>query len=117
MVPVGSVADSGLPWLSDAGIRVLAAGVLILNLVDALFTLIYLQLQLAVEVNPLMSVAYHGSPVWFVAAKLGLVQLGLLVLFVNRQTGLARWALSGATVAYSGVVSYHLAFLAQLVFA
>ena len=110
-------ADRGLPGLSDAGIPVLAAGVLILNLVDALFTLTYLQLHLAEEANPLMSFAYEGSPVWFVAAKLGLVQLGLLVLFLNRQTGLARWALSGATVAYSGVVSYHLAFLAQLVFA
>jgi hypothetical protein len=104
--------------LGDAvGIPVLAVGVLILNLLDALFTLTYLQLQLAEEVNPLMSLAYRGSPVWFVAAKLGLVQLGLLVLFVNRQSHLARFALSGAAVVYSGIVSYHLAFLAKLVFA
>lgn len=118
MVPACSTADRGLPWLSDAvGSRGLAIGVLVLNLLDALFTLIYMQLHLAEEANPLMSLAYRGSPVWFVAAKLGLVQLGLLVLFANRQNGLARLGLSGATVIYSGVVSYHLVFLAQLFFA
>lgn len=40
----------------------LAAGTLGLNLMDALFTLIYGQLQLAEEVNPLMSLAYRTDP-------------------------------------------------------
>jgi hypothetical protein len=100
------------PWnLPGFGISML---ILVLNLMDALFTLAYLQLNLAEEANPLMSLAYRSSPVGFVVIKLAMVQLGIMILHLNRQFRAAQYALNLGAAVYAGIVSYHVAFIAHL---
>jgi hypothetical protein len=101
------------PWsLPGFGICVT---VLLLNLFDALFTLAFLQFDLAEEANPLMSFAYRSSPVGFVLLKLAMVQAGILILHHNRRLPVAQHALHAVAAVYVGIVSYHLAFVTHLV--
>lgn len=92
-----------------------AISLLVLNLLDALFTLWWLQLGLADELNPLMRCLYDASPLLFVAVKLVGVGLGLLLLCRHRHNRLAKIALWAGNLLYAGVVVYHLAFAAHLV--
>jgi hypothetical protein len=112
----GRTDQTQLPWTQAAGLSAtsLSVTVLFLNLVDALLTLLFLQLKVAYEVNPLMRLAYHGSPVGFILIKIGLVQLSLLILCSNYRIRLARYALVCAAGLYIVIVAYELAFLARL---
>jgi hypothetical protein len=92
-----------------------AVTLLILNLLDGLFTLTFLQLGVAEEANPLMRVVYEMSPLGFMAFKLLVVNVGVLILVANQTAPLAQWALRLATFAYAVIVTWHLAFLAWLV--
>ncbi|MBI3181143.1 MAG: hypothetical protein HYZ28_03265 [Myxococcales bacterium] len=87
---------------------------MLLNLLDGLFTVGFLQVNVAEEANPLMRLAYDTSPLAFMAAKLLAVQGGVLVLWSQRQVPLAQSALRGAAWLYGGLVAWHLAFLARL---
>jgi hypothetical protein len=89
---------------------------LVLNVMDGLFTLIFLQLGLAKEANPLMREAFELSPVGFMAFKLVMVNLGVWVLMTHWTARLARLALTFATLAYGVIVTWHLAFLSWLLF-
>lgn len=92
-----------------------AAAVLVLNLADALFTLIYIHAGMAAEANPLMETALGGGAVSFMMVKLTLVSLGVLLLFRLRRRRSASMALVGTAVAYSSVVLYHLTAVPSLV--
>src|SRR5712692_6784040 len=108
----GRQTVGGAPWnLPGFGISM---AVLVLNLLDALFTLAFLQLELAVEANPLMNLAYRSSPLAFVLIKLGMVQVGIMILHLHRQFRVAHYALNIAAAVYAGIVSYHLAFIAAV---
>lgn len=84
--------------------------VLLLNLLDAIFTLWWVGTGVAVEANALLRdlVVYH--PVRFVLAKLGLVSLGSLLLWRLRQHPLAVIAIFGAFLVYYLVVLHHLRY-------
>ena len=84
--------------------------VLVGNLVDGLCTLVLLQLNLAREANPLMAWVYGMSPVSFMVTKLGIVQFGLLLLFMQRHLRAARVGLQVGAAAYMWIVAYHVAF-------
>lgn len=90
---------------------------LLLNLVDGLFTLVFLQLHLAEEANPLMAAAYAGSPALFLTLKLVLVQGGALLLWATRTCTAARAALLAGLGLYAGIVAYHCSFAAWLLVA
>jgi hypothetical protein len=90
------------------------ATLLVLNVVDGLFTVLFLQLQLAVEANPVMRLAYEASPVTFMAVKLALVQGGAWLLWSNRNWSAARIALRAGVVLYALIVVYHLSFACWL---
>jgi len=91
-----------------------AKSLLVLNLLDGLFTAVFLQLGLAEELNPLMRAAWEGSPLSFMSLKLGVVQLGVWILCLNQELRIVRSAVLGAVGLYAGVVVYHLGFLATL---
>jgi len=57
-------------------LRGITAAIILLNLVDALFTMTWLDLGLATEANPLMEVLTSWGPVPFVLGKVLLVSLG-----------------------------------------
>ena len=84
------------------------------NLLDGLFTLALLQLQLAREANPVMRWLYESSPVFFMVAKLSAVQLAALLLWLHRGVPAARWALGVGATLYGGVVGYHLSLVAAI---
>lgn len=92
-----------------------ASALLILgNLLDALFTYLFLQMNVVSEANPLMAWAYASSPISFMLLKLSCVQLGVLVLWLHRHVPAAQLALRAAAGIYLGVVAYHFTLMVQL---
>lgn len=97
-------------WVYLAG-----AAIVVLNLADALFTLVYVKLGHATESNPLMDrVLVHG-PVLFMVAKLGLVSLGVALLWRLRDYRAARIGLVATSTAYVLLLGYHLSAVERLV--
>ncbi len=94
-----SVATRTLSW---------AAGlVVVLNLLDALWTITFLEAGVADEANPLMVTALTHGPVGFMIAKLALVSLSVMLLWRLRQRRSAVLAIWSGATAYSLVVAYH----------
>ena len=89
--------------------------VLVLNLCDALFTLVWVRLGLAREANTLLDELVNEHAVTFVATKLGLVSLGSWVLWRRRNRPLAVVAIFIAFVLYYLVLLYHLQYASGLV--
>jgi hypothetical protein len=92
-----------------------ASAIVILNLFDALFTLIYTRTGLATESNPVMQGILARSPVVFVAAKLTLVSLSVVLLFRLRHRTAAVVALASGATMYALVFAYHLSAVPRLV--
>lgn len=93
-----------------------AVTLLLLNLLDGLFTLTFLQLGVAREANPIMRWAYEQHPMVFMGLKLLVVSLGVFVLALHHQSRLAQIALKIATFVYAVIITWHLAFLTHLAF-
>jgi hypothetical protein len=95
----------------------LAAGgvILVLNLLDAIFTIVYTRSGVAVESNPLMSKMLLSSPVLFMAAKLAMVSCGVLLLWRLRHIRAAAFGLFATTSAYVTLLAYHLSAVEHLV--
>src|SRR5262245_55599109 len=86
----------------------LAAITLVLNLLDAVLTLIVVSAGVAAEANPLMEAALQANPVLFVLAKTALVSLGILLLWRMRAHRFAALAIVASVFVYGAVVAYHL---------
>lgn len=116
MAPWEAVVDQRGGASPDGDILTSYSSVLLLvgNLFDGLVTLVLLQLDLAREANPFLAWVYSMSPVSFMVAKLALVQFGMLLLWLNRHVRAAQLGLQLGAVMYSGIVGYHLAFVARL---
>lgn len=85
--------------------------VLVLNLVDAIFTLLWVGAGLAREANPLLTHLVREYPLGFAMAKLGLVGLGSLLLWRLRHRPLAVVSIFCSFVVYYLVLLHHLSFL------
>ena len=96
-------------------VTVAAAAVLVLNLVDAVFTLLYTGTGLAIEGNPLMSRVLSASPLGFMSIKLALVSLGVFLLWRLRARRAAAVGIIATAMAYSTLLAYHLAAAHRLV--
>ena len=88
---------------------------LVLNLADAVFTLLWIRGRLAAEANPLLRDLAHLHPTAFVATKLGLVGAGSLLLWRERHRPLAVIAIFLAFLVYYGLLLAHLGFLSLVV--
>ena len=84
------------------------------NLLDGVFTLVLLQLNLARELNPLMDWVYRLSPLSFRVAKLALVQVGMLMLWLHRGVRAAQLGLMAGATLYAGIVLHHLTLVFRL---
>jgi hypothetical protein len=89
-------------------------GTLVLNLLDACFTLAWVWAGLAREANPLLDELVHGHPIAFVGAKLGLVGLGSLLLWRLRGRPLAVIAMFVAFLTYYALLLIHVDYLGTL---
>lgn len=90
-------------WL--AGV---AEWVLVLNLLDGVFTLIWVEYFGAQEMNVMLSDLVVMDPLKFMLVKLSLVSLGILFLWRNRNKALAVIALFLAFYSYYMVLLVHL---------
>lgn len=84
--------------------------ILVLNLLDAVFTLAWVWLGLAREANPLLRELVHEHPVAFVGVKTGLVGLASLLLWRLRHRPLAVVAIFVAFLAYYALLLAHVGF-------
>ena len=86
----------------------LVVAVLLLNLVDALATLTWIELGTAAEANPLMATLLDAGPVPFVLGKVVLVSLGVALLWRTRHRSLSLVGVFVLFTAYYAVVVQHL---------
>jgi hypothetical protein len=96
-------------------LRLLVVALVILNLLDAVFTLTWVQLGVATEANVLLSHVLDASAVAFMLVKLGLVSLGVELLWRHRHRRLAVIGLVVCFVAYNALLLYHLQIAALTV--
>ena len=93
---------------------VLALGVCIGSLLDALLTLGHLA-HGGAEANPWLAHALTYSPAWFLLLKMGLTGAGVWILAAHRQYPLAARGLNGVALVYGAVLVYHLLLYVRLV--
>lgn len=82
--------------------------VLVLNILDAILTMVWISDGRAIEANPLLSSLAHNHPLGFVCVKLALVSLGVTLLWRHRGRPLAVVAAFVSFLAYFFVLLYHL---------
>jgi uncharacterized membrane protein len=89
--------------------------VLVLNLIDALFTLVWVRFGFAREENLMIDKLIDHQPVLFIAVKLGLVGMGSWLLWQRRDRPAAVVAIFIAFLVYYLVLLYHVQYAATLV--
>ena len=89
--------------------------VLVMNLLDAIFTLFWVRAGLAREANVLMRDLVNEHAVLFVVAKLSLVSLGSLILWRRRAHAGAVVGIFMIFLVYYFVLLYHLHYSSLLV--
>ena len=99
----------------DRWLQGIVKTVLVLNLLDAIFTLVWVRAGLALEANLMIDRLVEGHALAFVAVKLGLVGLGSWLLWSRREHPTAVVAIFVAFLAYYLVLLYHLQYAATLV--
>jgi hypothetical protein len=86
-----------------------------LNLLDAMFTLTWVNAGLAREANPFLSEIVVDHPVVFLIIKLGLVAFGSLLLWHYRFRPLAVIGIFTAFLVYYLLFLYHIGFLSLVI--
>ena len=89
-------------------LRGVVATILVLNLLDALLTLTWLSLDIAVESNALMNTLVSWGPVPFVMGKIALVSGGSFLLWRFRSHPWAVVGLFMVFLVYYALLLYHL---------
>jgi hypothetical protein len=90
------------------------SAIVILNALDAVFTVAWVEAGLAVEANPLMAVVIAISPVLFVVAKVALVNGGTFVLWRLRSHVGARAGAAFCASVYYGLLLFHLQYAGSM---
>jgi hypothetical protein len=88
----------------------IAKWILVFNLLDGVFTLVWVEYFQARELNVMMSDLVHSSALLFMMAKLTLVSLGTLFLWRLRSNPLAVISLFVAFFSYYLVLLVHLEY-------
>ncbi len=89
--------------------------VIILNLLDSIFTLIWIRTGVAEEANIFLKNLASDNAVVFMFVKIGLVSLGSLILWRYRRHPFAVTGLFLVFMTYSLVLIYHLQFLSLMI--
>ena len=86
-----------------------------LNLLDAVFTYVWVSLGLAKEANPFMDYLIAISPTVFLLYKVFIVNICVLFLFKAKSNFLCKVLTVPITTLYLWVLGIHLNFLAGLI--
>jgi len=89
--------------------------ILALNLLDAMFTLVWVNAGLAREANPLLAGIVQDHPVVFTIVKLGLVAGGSFLLWRYRTRPLAVVGIFTVFLVYYLILLYHIGYLSLVV--
>ena len=89
--------------------------ILVMNLIDAVFTLIWVEGGFTDELNPIMVEALSMGPVVFMALKLTLVSLAVWLLWFRRRRRVARLLVPPLALVYCSVVGIHLSMIAHAI--
>ena len=92
----------------------IAKWLIVLNLLDGIFTLIWVEHFGAGEWNVMMRDLVYQSPLLFMLVKLTVVSLGTIFLWRHRSRALAVISLFVAFFSYFLVVLYHLQYSSQV---
>ncbi len=84
------------------------ASIIVLNALDGILTIIWVESGMATEANPLMDVLLSKSPVLFICVKMLLVCLGVILLWRLRAKAFALASIYLCFMVYSLVFFYHL---------
>jgi len=90
--------------------------VILLNLMDALYTQAWVHWGWATEANPVMAGAMDMGPSVFILSKVALVSLSVWVLWNNRDQLMARLSVIPLAALYAFVGGHHLGFAGLLLF-
>jgi len=82
--------------------------IICLNLLDAVFTMIWVIGGIAEEANPLMEYLLSESPAAFMCYKILIVHLCVGLLWRLRSRKFARIAITPALLTYIGIVAFHI---------
>ena len=112
-MPVSDSASDAEPgWIGTSReflwLQAIVKTILILNMFDAVMTIMWVSAGSAVEANPFIAGLVSDNPLNFVLVKLALVSLGSLLLWRNRRHPLAVVAIFVAFLAYYFLLLYHL---------
>ena len=100
MIEVGSQAPYG-------SLKILVGALIVLNMLDGVLTIGWIQSGRAVEANPLMDILLGIHPVLFMLIKLLLVCLGVSLLWRLRTNTTAVFSIHLCFIAYSFIFLYH----------
>jgi len=88
---------------------------LVLNLLDALFTLLWVRAGLAREANALLDTLVNENALLFVGTKIALVSLGSFLLWRWRHRPIATIGLFVAFIVYYWILVYHIGYASLLI--
>jgi hypothetical protein len=106
----GLEREGQLRWLAW-----IIAAIMVLNVLDVVFTLFWVHAGLARETNPLMRWLVDEHPVAFTLSKLALVGLGTLLLWRARRRALAVVGIVAVFLVYYAILIHHLRASSTLV--
>ena len=87
-------------------VKILLFCIVVLNVLDGLFTILWVSAGAAYEANPLMATLIGYHPVLFMVCKLTLVMLGAALLWGYRHHLFATISIFGLFVLYYGIILY-----------
>ena len=91
------------------GLTSLLVLLFIFSVLDAFFTLMWIQSGLAIEANPILNELVKDGPFSFVATKIALTGLGCIGLYRARHHSvIARRSIVLLTIGYSALIIYHI---------
>ena len=96
-------------------LRGIVVATLIMNVLDAVFTVIWISTGAATEANPLLAEVAHNDPGLFVTVKFLLVGLGSILLWRQRKRKGAVIGLFVAFLTYYWILLYHLRYASGLI--
>lgn len=93
--------------ISEFKQKIFLIGIFLMSCVDAVFTLMWIKLEIGKEVNPLLEYSLQWGKTYFVSGKILLTLLGSLILFACRRNKIARAASLVLFVVYFFLIVYH----------
>ena len=92
-------------------LRALVISLVLLNALDGILTIFWIETGGFTEANPLMNVLISNHPVLFISVKMLLVCLGIILLWRNRNHAFAVISIFLCFTVYCFVLTFHFSAL------